>query len=231
METCSSRRRKRCGDRPRNAAGRWIRSCAGAQGRRRQRSRHGGRGTRVHRNRRRSGDLREFGDAKLIAFGQDDGAEITVFELPDIAGPVVRKQCHAQHETRGWACLPRREAREEVPRQPGNVLAPLAQRRQRDPEHVQPVMRQVLAEPARLDVGDQVPVASPRSSGRRPCRASRADRLDFTVLQRAQQLDLRRQRQFADLIEKQRAAVRFDEFADVLLGGAGEGAFLVTEQE
>ena len=57
-----------------------------------------------------------------------------------------------------------------------------------------------------------------------------ADRLDLALLQRAQQLDLRGRRQFADLVEEQRAAVGLDEFAGVLFGGAGEGAFLVAEQ-
>ena len=60
---------------------------------------------------------------------------------------------------------------------------------------------------------------------------ARADRLDFALLDGAQQLHLRRRRQFADLIKKQGAAVGLDEFAGVALGGAGEGAFLVAEQD
>jgi hypothetical protein len=47
----------------------------------------------------------------------------------------------------------------------------------------------------------------------------------------AQQFDLRRHRQLADLVEEQRAAGGFDEFAEVLLGRAGEGALLVAEQD
>ena len=47
---------------------------------------------------------------------------------------------------------------------------------------------------------------------------------------RAQQLDLRVRRQFADFVEEQRAAVGLDEFAEVSFGGAGEGAFLVAEE-
>ena len=38
-------------------------------------------------------------------------------------------------------------------------------------------------------------------------------------------------RQFADLVEEQRAARGLDELADVALGGAGEGALLVAEQD
>ena len=35
---------------------------------------------------------------------------------------------------------------------------------------------------------------------------------------------------FADLVEKQRAAIRLEKFAGVLLGRAGEGALLMTKQ-
>jgi hypothetical protein len=58
-----------------------------------------------------------------------------------------------------------------------------------------------------------------------------ADRLDLALLQRAQQLHLRRQRQLADLIQEQGAAIGFRELADMAVGGAGEGSALVTEQD
>ena len=58
-----------------------------------------------------------------------------------------------------------------------------------------------------------------------------ADRIDLAVLQRAQQLDLRLERQLADLVEEQRAAVGLLELADALVDGAGEGALLVAEQD
>ena len=61
-------------------------------------------------------------------------------------------------------------------------------------------------------------------------RPLRADRVDLAFLQRAQQLDLQIERQFADFVEKQRAAIGLEEFSDVLFGGAGEGALLVAEQ-
>ena len=62
-------------------------------------------------------------------------------------------------------------------------------------------------------------------------RALGADRIDFAFLQRAQQLDLHVEAQFADFVEEQRAAIGFLEFAQMLVGGAGEGAFLVAEQD
>ena len=58
-----------------------------------------------------------------------------------------------------------------------------------------------------------------------------ADRIDFAFLQRAQQLDLHVEPQLADLVEEQRAAIGFLEFAQMLVGGAGEGALLVAEQD
>jgi len=57
-------------------------------------------------------------------------------------------------------------------------------------------------------------------TGLRPPTASTAP-----FLQRTKQFHLCGRRQFADLVEKQRAAGGFDEFAHVAFGGAGKGAF------
>ena len=92
-------------------------------------------------------------------------------------------------------------------------------------------VEQVLAELAGLDEFDQVLVGRRDEADVDLDRAARADRIDLALLQRAQQLDLRVERQFADLVEKQRAAVGFGEFAGVLFGRAGEGALLVAEQD
>ena len=58
-----------------------------------------------------------------------------------------------------------------------------------------------------------------------------ADRIDLALLQGAQQLDLGFERQLADLVEEQRAAVGFLELADAPVDGAGERALLVAEQD
>ncbi len=58
-----------------------------------------------------------------------------------------------------------------------------------------------------------------------------AERLDLLFLQHAQQLGLQRQRQVADFVEEQRAAVGHLELADAPLAlGAGEGARCGAEQ-
>ncbi len=105
-----------------------------------------------------------------------------------------------------------------------------AQRRNGDRKDVEAV-EQVLAEPAALDQFDQVLVGRRDQADVDLDRTAGADRVDLAVLQRAQQLHLRVQRQLADLVEEQRAAVRLDELAGVLFGRAGEGALLVAEQD
>ncbi len=57
-----------------------------------------------------------------------------------------------------------------------------------------------------------------------------ADRLDLAFLQGAEELGLSVERQFADLVEEERAAMRFGELAGLVGGGAGEGALLVAEE-
>jgi hypothetical protein len=56
------------------------------------------------------------------------------------------------------------------------------------------------------------------------------DALDDALLQKAQELDLQRQRKIADLVQEERAAIgRFD-LADRLPRGPGEGSLFVAEQ-
>ena len=55
--------------------------------------------------------------------------------------------------------------------------------------------------------------------------------IDFAFLQHAQQLDLHVEAQLADFVEEQRAAIGFLELAQMLVGGAGERALLVAEQD
>ena len=95
---------------------------------------------------------------------------------------------------------------------------------------MQPI-EQILAEAAALDVGHQVAIGRGDQPHVDFQRFASAHRLDLVLLDRAQQLHLRRRRQLTDLVEKQHAAVGFREFADMALGRAGEGAFLMTEQD
>ena len=112
----------------------------------------------------------------------------------------------------------------------GTSLEALAQRRHPDREHVEAVV-EVLAELAVLDQLDHVAVGRRDQAEVDLDRLLGADRIDLAFLQRAQQLHLRVERQLADLVEEQRAAVGFLELADALVDGAGERALLVAEQD
>ena len=61
-------------------------------------------------------------------------------------------------------------------------------------------------------------------------RLAAADALDHALLEEAQQLDLERQRDVADLVEEQSAALGQLDLAGVGLDRAGERASLVAEQ-
>ena len=177
-------------------------------------------------------DLREIRQAKQIGLAHDDGAIDRVLELADVAGPVeLREMGHGLSADAGdGAVFLGGKARQEMPQQMRDVFAPQPQRRNRQRQHVQPV-EQVLAERTALHEVEQFAVGRGNDADVDLHRLAAADRLDGAFLQRAQELYLRRQRQLADLVEKQRAAGSFDELAHVAFGGAGEGALLVTEQD
>ena len=120
------------------------------------------------------------------------------------------------------------EADQEVTHEVGNVFRALAQRRHRDRENVQTV-EQILAEAPVLHRGDQVAVGGGDDAYIDLDRLAAADRVDLALLQRAQQFDLRGERQFSDLVEEERAPGSLHELAGVALGGAGERPLLVTE--
>ena len=61
-------------------------------------------------------------------------------------------------------------------------------------------------------------------------RRRAADALEALLLERAQDLGLQRQRQVADLVEEQRAAMRQLELARLARDRAGERALLVAEE-
>ena len=122
-----------------------------------------------------------------------------------------------------------REQRQEMAGERGNIGRPIAQRRHRDRKYVQPV-EQILAKTALLHIGDEIAIGGRDDPHIHLDRLARADRFDFAFLNGAQELHLRRQRQFADFVEEKRAAGGFDEFAGVTLGRAGERALLVAEQ-
>src|SRR5262245_44735746 len=163
--------------------------------------------------------------------GQNGGALDDVLQLTHVARPVVRgRTC----EELGGGTV---EALAELSGRAGNemadehrdILPPLAQRRQCEGEDVQPVV-EVGTERARVDLPAEVTVGGGDHPhvGAQAARAAGA--LELALLEHPQQLCLGLERQFADLVEQQRAAVRELEAPAPLLGGTGEGALLVTEE-
>ena len=159
---------------------------------------------------------------------------ISVLELAHVARPGVRRERGeraASSSTRRWRLRGARRSA-KCSREQRDVLAALAQRRQRRPaDHVEPVV-QVLAEAPRLDLVGEVAVGrgdDARTSTRRASSCRRP--ADLALLQHAQQLGLQLERQLADLVEEQRAAVGLlEQAARARAVGAGERAAHVAEQ-
>ena len=91
-------------------------------------------------------------------------------------------------------------------------------------------MIQILAELAFADQFFQIAMRGHDHAHVHLDRPVAADALHFLLLQHAQQLGLHERGHVADLVQKQRAAVRLFELAEVPRGGAGERAFFVAEQ-
>ena len=127
------------------------------------------------------------------------------------------------------AAVLRRVAAHHVARQHHDVVAAIAQRRQVQVHDVEAVV-EVLAEAAGLHLDLEVAVGGGEDADVDRLGAGVADAHHHLLLQRAQDLDLQRQRHLADLVEEQGAAVGRLEAARLVADGAGEGAAHVAEQ-
>ena len=103
--------------------------------------------------------------------------------------------------------MPLRVALEEALREPHDVVAAVAQRRQMDVDGVEPI-QQVAAEAARLDLGFDVGVRGREHAHVDLLRARGAKPLELAALEHAQQARLLGRRDVRDLVEEQRAADR-----------------------
>jgi hypothetical protein len=109
------------------------------------------------------------------------------------------------------------------------VAHALAQRRHDDADDVEPVV-QVLAEAAGLHLGRQVLVRGAEDAHVDRHLGRPAQRPHGALLDDAQQLALHGQRQVADLVEEQRAALGGLEEALAVFRRTGEGALAVAEE-
>ena len=114
-------------------------------------------------------------------------------------------------------------------RQDRDVLRPLAQRRDGDGHDLEPVV-QIAAEGAGSDLLLEVRVGGGDDAHVHLDRLGPPDAHERAILEHAQDLRLQRQRHLADLVQKERAAVRQLELPRLALHGPREGAALVAEQ-
>ena len=161
-----------------------------------------------------------------------------LLQLPDIAGPVmVRRQVSVQGLQDAFlqpAWHPARDPGKQVMDQQGEFLRafpdPPAQGRDGDHVGAEPVV-EVVAEAALVAQGGQVPVGGGNDPAGKPLPAMTAHRGEGPLLEHPQQLDLDRDRDLADLVEKD-GAVRAGTGKDtvVRLHRAGEGAAGMAEE-
>ena len=200
-----------------------------ARARRRARERGLDRGAiRLDRVRRRCGHRRrwrqaEVGRADARAGREQRGALDGVAQFAHVARPAVPQQC-----TLGRG-VERTAFRQEMPCQREDVVGALRQWRQPQFDRVEPV-KEILAELARSDQRRQVGIGGADHAHLHLALAIAAEPLEAAGFQHAQQLHLAGQRQRADLVEEQRAAVRGLEFAFARAIRAGVRAGFGAEQ-
>src|SRR5262249_17252544 len=110
-----------------------------------------------------------------------------------------------------------------------DVVAPLPERRQMERDHVQPVI-EIAPEVADANLFVEVAVRRRDDARIHRHRVGRADGDDLAMLQRPEQLDLRRRRRLANLVEKEGAFRRRAEEAYFVANRAGERSLHVPEQ-
>ncbi|ABA47527.1 hypothetical protein BURPS1710b_2767 [Burkholderia pseudomallei 1710b] len=154
-----------------------------------------------------------------------------ILELPDVARKRQRRQIGERlvgHALRLDAEVAR-ALLQEVTREQRDVLAALAQRRQPQPDHVEPVI-QILAEQPLPHARLEILMRRRDHPHVRAQRTVAAHAIELPVRQHAQQARLQIERHVADLVEKQRAVLGLLEAALARRLRARERAALVAEQ-
>ena len=163
---------------------------------------------------------------------QHDRALDDVLELAHVARPVVLRQqierLRRQLEVASCLFSSPYFSRKCCDEQRDVVLA-IAQRRQLDRDDVQPV-EQILAEPPVLHHLPQVDVGRGDDADVDLDRLHAAEAHELALLDHAQQLGLRLERDVADLVEEDAALVGEVEQPLLRVDGAGERALDVAEQ-
>jgi len=135
-----------------------------------------------------------------IGHAQQHRALQHILQLADIARPAVRHQSVDRCLGRpGEGFTLRQMAQHQRGGDRAHVEAALSERLQHQRHHIQTPV-QVGAEPSFGDLGCEIAVGSRDDADIDRNRLGRADRQNFTLLERTQQLRLQRKRQFGDLV-------------------------------
>src|SRR5690606_21129580 len=167
----------------------------------------------------------------VVVLAEQQQAFDGMAEFAHVAGPAALHQ-RAQHglgQDHVAEPVQLRRFVDEVPDQQRDVLAALAQRRGVQGDHGQPVV-EVLAEARPGDLLLQVAMGGGDDAHVHALFALAADARDDAFLQCAQQFRLQRQRQLADFVEEQRAAVGLGEIAVARGHRTGKGAAFGAEK-
>ena len=187
----------------------------------------------VPEDRERAEDVLRDGvrQQRRVRLGEGDHAAHLVLQLADVAGPAIEQQ--PLHRFFGDAQLALLEfvggAGDEVVDEAGDLVAPLAQRRDREADDVEAV-EEVFAEPAVADGVLEVGVGGGDDADVDGEGAGLAERRDFTRLEEAEQLGLEVEAELADFVEEEGAVAGGADQAELIAVGAGEGAAAVAEQ-
>ena len=149
-----------------------------------------------------------------------------VLELADVARPFIGEQRFhrlCRHD------MTTAVSSQEVFDQVGDIVGAIAQRRQAKRDHIQTEV-QVPAKGSLLHFGCEIAVRRRDDAEVRFSQLRGTDGTKLLLLQNAQKLRLKVQRQLSDLIEECGAAVRHLDEADFCRGGARERSLRVPEQ-
>src|SRR5262245_11742753 len=154
-----------------------------------------------------------------------------ILQLAHVTGPRVALQ--TANGLRGQAARPQAvvapDLVEDDPRQVGDILLPLAQRRHANGDDLEPEI-EILAKTTVAYQLLQVGVGRGEHAHVHAHLAAAADAHELPLLEHAQQLGLRQQVHVADLVEKNRPAVGQLELPLLPPDGSRESAALVSEQ-
>src|SRR5882724_317597 len=161
---------------------------------------------------------------------KSDAALDGIFEFADVARPVVSdKPLHGVFGNGTWRGSGVGKFFEKGSDQQGNIAFAVAQRGQLDLHDVEAEI-QVLAKGSGFDGGIEIAVGGGDDANVDVAAFGGPYRLDFALLESAQELGLEIDGHVANLVEKERATVRGFEQTLLGLDSPGERAFNVAEQ-